>query len=220
MNYEAHIAKLKSKGLLDKKQADTLIRSLSKKSVSVPPKRNDTLEVAGVGILLFLFVCLAIQATIADGSGAVESVASTLNDTRIGIGSGKSFVLMMLISWVVLFAFFYFLVHHYRNKVWRYQEEIIAHGEIIADLEERKTQLEEKMESLLEEQAKREKAKVVINTDDPDATNQVIAILEKLYEELGDLQRQHAMLKAKCRSYSGKFPFSLAGIGGSLPGCQ
>ena len=220
MNYEARIATLKSKGLLDEKQAEKLNRTLSEKSASVVRKRNYTLEVIAVGILALLFVYLSMQVGLAEGSTEVENVSETLNAVRSGIGGGQSFGLLFVSVAVFVFVLFYLLVHRYYNKLWKWQENILAYGEMIADLEKRKEALEEKVASLLENQAIQRNGDVLINTDSPDATKQAMQTVERLTNELGKIQNDYTMLKARCRTHSGKFPYTLAAVAGTLPTCK
>lgn len=220
MNYEARIATLKSKGFLDEKQAEKLNHTLSEKSASVVRKRNYALEVIGVGLLILLFGYLSMQVGLAEGSAEVENVSEMLNATRNGIGSAQSFGLLFVGIAVFVFILFYLLVHRYYNKLWKWQENILAYGEMIADLEKRKEALEEKMASLLENQTKHRNGDVLINTDFPDATKQAMETVERLTNELGEIQNEYTMLKTRCRTHSGKFPYTLAAVAGTLPTCK
>lgn len=210
VNYEARIAMLQSKGVLNSKEAEKLSQILMKKSASVAMQRNYSLEIIALGIFTIFVIYIVMQVGFSDTSSEIENVAVTLNSARDGIGSIQSFGLLLIFAVMFVFVLFYFLVHRYYNKLWNSQKNMLAYGEMISDMQKRKEVLEQEIKSLLEKQLK----------DNNDAIKQAMEILERLSCELGDLESNYTMLKAQCRKDSKKFPYTLAAIVGPLPACD
>ena len=217
MNYEARIAALQAKGILDDKEAKQLKKSVQKRVVSLPKQRAFSLEIAGVVLIGMILLYIGIQLGTTGSSGAVEDVAQTLNNTRAGVGAGSTFSFLLLAAGVGGFLLLYLLVHRYYNRIWKHQEQMQALGEMIADLEVRKERLADTVEKILAEGSHQENTPVFLGRTDK---TEAMYILEETEASLGELQEQYAALKAVCRYERGKFPYTLAALAGSLPTCE
>jgi len=209
VNYEARIVALKAKGILDEKDADALKSTLGQKMIDLPKQRRYTLE--GVGLLLFgvLLVYLVMQIGMAEGSGGIEEVSQTLNDTRTGVGTSHTFLLLSAGFFVAAFVGFYLLVHHYYNALWRTREQMVAADTLIADLQERQAKMHEMLQAFSSQsEGSNKTAKTAM---------QITAELER---ELGELQRIYAAFQASCRQKQKAFVYTLAAMVGTLPKCQ
>ncbi len=209
MNYEARIAALKAKGVLDENDADILKKSLQQKFSTLPKQRRYTLET--LGLLLFgIFVFyLAMQVGLAENNGQVEDVRGTLNSVRVGVSGSHTFLLLVLGFCTIAFLGLYALIHHYYNKMWRLQEQMTATGILIAELEERQKEMHARLQDLSSRSKRGGKS-----------AKTTMRITAELDRELGELQRGYAGLQAECRRRQGVFPYTLATMAGTLPRCQ
>ena len=206
MNYEARIAKMQADGILKEEEAKMLKKSLKESSATIEPKqRNYRLE--GVAILFFALLILffLIQTEMTTSDTSIENVSLTLNQPRAGIGTFQTFSLILFGFGIIAFIGFYTLVHHYYNGIWKLQEHLKATGTLIADLETRKSKMEESIQKFSTEKQ---------------GAKSALHILDRMDRELGELQQEFAYLQARCRQKKGKFPYSLAALTGGLPSCQ
>ncbi len=209
MNYEARIAGLKAKGVLDENDADILQKSLEQKFSALPRQRRYTLETIGL-ILFGIFVfCLAMQVGLVENNGQVEDVGRTLNSVRVGVSGSHAFLLLVLGFCTIAFLGLYALIHHYYNKMWRLQEQMTATGILIAELEERQKEMHARLQDFSSQSKSGRKS----------ATT-AMRITSELDRELGELQRGYGWLQAECRRRQGVFPYTLAAMAGTLPRCQ
>ena len=206
MNYEARIAAMREKGILDEREAETLQTSLRRAGAERSSRRRYTLE--GIGLLLFTLLAayLAMQAGLSTESGGVEDVRRTLNDPRTGLGAAQSFWLLLAGCLTAAYLGLYLWVHRLRNALWRLQEGMNALGILIAELEIRQSDLREKLQSFIPGKCPGAKAAMEITAE--------------LDWELGQLQREYTALRAECRRKRGKFPYTLAALAGGLPACE
>ena len=206
MNYEARIAALKAKGVLDEADADTLQNTLKQTVTALPKTRRYTLETIGIVLLGAVVVYLLMQAGLADGTEGVEEVSRTLNASRAGVSASHAVLLLLAGFAAAAYLGLYALVHRYFNTLWRMQEEMIATGALIAELETRQSDLHTKSQQLLsQENSGKKSAKTAMN------------ITEALDRELGELQCIYASLQAGCRQKRRVFPYTMAAMAGSLP---
>jgi len=209
VNYEARIAALKAKGVLDENDADILKKSLQQKFSTLPKQRRYTLET--IGLLLFGIVVfyLAIQVGVAENNGQVEDVRRTLNSVRVGVSGSHTFLLLVLGFCITAFLGLYALIHRYYNKMWWLQEQLTAVGILIADLEERQKEMHARLQDFSSRsKSGRKSAKTAM---------QITAELDRA---LGELQQGYASLQAECRRRQDVFPYTLATMAGTLPKCQ
>jgi len=209
VNYEARIAALKAKGVLDEKDAGVLESSLGQKMIDLPKQRRYTLEGIGLLILGILFVYLTMKIGMAESSGGIEEVGQTLNDTRAGVGTSHTFLLLTAGFFVAAFVGFYLLVHHYYNALWRTREQMVAAGTLIADLQERQAKMHEMLQQLSSQTEGAEKT-----------SKTAMQIIAELDRELGELQQIYTALQASCRQKQKAFVYTLAAVVGTLPKCQ
>ena len=217
MNYEARIAVLKARGVLNEKEAQQLKSSVDNSVEALPKSRSFSLEIAGVVLLMAILLFIGIQAGLTETSDEVENVARTLNSVRTGIGAGSTFGLLLLAAGAGGFLLFYLLVHHFFNRIWRHQEQMRAIGEMIADLEVRKERLSQRLEKVLAYKDDKSAASVHIGTTEK---AEAMRILEETEASLGELQEHYAALKSVCRYEREKFPYVLASLAGALPNCE
>ena len=210
MNYEARIAALRAKGILDEEDATALQSTLHKKLTALPKKRSYTLEMIGIVLLGAIVSYLVLHIGMVESSESVENVSKTLNASRAGVSASHSFLLLLAGFLAVVLLGLYGLVHHYYNLLWRIEEEMIATGALITDLEVRQSDMDKKLQNLASQQEDR-KGKT---------TKTAMEITKILDSELGEMQRYYAALQAECRQKRRAFPYTLAAMAGKLPECQ
>ena len=209
MNYEARIAALKAKGILNESDADRLQSTLKQQVTSLPKARRYMLETIGIVLLGVVVVYLLMQVGLTEGSGGVEEVSRTLNASRTGVSASHALLLLLAGFVAAAYLGLYALVHHFYNVLWRMQEEMIATGALIADLEARQSDMHTKSQQLLSQEGSGKKA-----------TKSAMQIGAELDRELGELQRIHAALQVACRQKCRAFPYTLAALAGRLPECE
>ena len=209
MNYEARIAKLKAKGILDDKDANLLETTLKQKMSTLPKKRRYLLETIGLLLLGAMLLYLSIQIGLAGKDSGIEDVSQTLNVSRAGVSASHSFLLLLAGFFTAAFIGFYLLVQYYYNTLWRIQEEMTARGTLIADLEARQSQINESLQQFVSHTQSSKRS-----------ANTAIQATAELDRELGELQQSYASLQAECRLKRSIFPYILALMAGKLPDCQ
>ncbi len=216
MNYEARIAALKAKGILNQTQAAKLDRTLKESTPPQSPRRGYTLETAGILILLLLFAYIALRLGMLPEENGIENVSHTLNASRSGIGAESSFLLILLLCVTGGFVLLYTISHRYFNLAWKCYREMHTYGEMIADLEKRQDTLKRSLEKVSEHTDETDAMLVLTHSDKARS----MEVLQGLHEELGTLQNLHTTCKAKCQSFAGHFPQNLATLVGALPQCH
>ena len=209
MNYEERIAALKAKGILSESDADRLQSTLKQQATELLKARHYMLETIGIVLLGAVVVYLLMQAGAAEGSGAVEEVSRTLNASRTGVSASHALLLLLAGFVAVAYLGLYALVHRFYNALWRMQEEMIATGVLIADLEVRQSDMHTKSQQLLSQEGGSKKA-----------AKTAMQIGAELDRELGELQRIYASLQAVCRQKHRAFPYTMAALAGRLPECK
>ncbi len=209
MNYEARIAALKAKGILDEADADALQSTLKETVTALPKTRRYSFEMIGIVLLGAIVAYLLFQAGLAEGSGEVEEVSRTLNASRAGVSATHSLLLLFTGFVTAAFLLLYALIHRYYNALWHIQEEMIAIGVLIADLEARQSAMHTKSQQLLSRENSGKKG-----------AKTAMQIGAELDRELGELQRSYASLQAECRQKRTAFPYRLAAMAGRVPECQ
>jgi len=180
-------------------------------------KRRYTLESVGIVVLILLFAYIALYlGFLPNDASQVEDVAQTLNHPREGIGTGSSFLLLLLLSVTAAFVLLYTAAHRYFNQAWACYRDIHAYGTMIADLEERQAALKASLETLNGTTDKTAAAVITTHSDKAET----MEILQNLHKELGELQTLHTACQSKCQSYAGHFPKNLATLVGELPICE
>ena len=209
MNYEARIAALKAKGILDEADAGVLQSTLKQQANALPKERRYSLETIGIVLLGAVVAYVVFQAGLAEGSQDVEEVSRTLNASRVGVSATHTIWLLLVGMFATALLVLYGLIHRYYNMFWRLQEEMIATGALIADLEARQSAMHTKAKQLLSREESGKKA-----------AETAMKIDAELDRELGELQRIYASLQAECRQKRGTFPYILAAMAGRVPECQ
>lgn len=209
MNYEARIAKLKAKGILDDKDANLLETTLKQKMSTLPKKRRYLLETIGLLLLGAMLLYLSIQIGSAGEDSGIEDVSQTLNGIRAGVSTSHTFLLLLAGFVTAAFVGFYLLVQHYYNVLWRIQEGMTATGTLIADLEARQSQINETLQQFVSHAQSSKRS-----------ANTAIEVTAELDRELGELQRMYTALQVECRQKRRVFPYTLAAMAGKLPECQ
>jgi len=209
VNYETRVAALEAKGILDKNDANLLKRSLKQNVATLPKRRNYLFEM--VGLLLFgaITFYLALQVGMVESDGSIEDVSQTLNALRSGMSTSHTFLLFLLGFGTATYLGLYLLVHRYYNAWWRIQEQMSAAGMLIADLETRQSQMDERLRMLASQAQNGKKT-----------AKTVMQITAELDRELGVLQQEYAALQAECRQKRVAFPYTLAAMAGIPPECQ
>ncbi len=208
MNYEERIAALKAKGILDEADVSTLRSTLKEKTAAVPKRRSYLLETVGLLFVGTVVVYLVLQVGTLENASNVEEVSRTLNASRTGVSASHTLLLLLAGFFAATLLGTYLLAHHCYNHLWWIEEQRIATGALIADLEVRQFKTAEKLQRYISQEHSGEKA---VKT-----AMQITATLDR---ELGEMQAEYAGLQAACRQKRGAFPCKLATLVGNLPAC-
>ncbi len=224
VNYKNKIEELKQKGIFTKEQAEKLTNSFQKSdSDKIVLKRKFTLETIGVALLLFFLGYIVFAIWGADHAPIVENTANTLN-APIDVGSGSSFIMIVIFLVLVAYLSLYFLAHNRYNAFYRIVERMQVLQESTHNANIMKLELGAKLEALAKEQDNYEKDRklgIEIKIGGQDSPREyVMRFYGVLEEEIRLCKDQLVLLEAKCAYWKNRFPNTLAQLVGKLPQCK
>jgi len=201
VNYKERIEALQRKGIFSEAQVEKLSESFEpqREEQTLKRSRSWTLNLAGLILFNIIILYAVIGYFTASISPVVEDVSANLNQVSTsGIGSGNTFILVLLFVAVLLYVILYLLAQKKYNDAWA---------------------LLQKKEILIQTLHHREVMKKELAGKKSDEVY-VLTLCSEIDDEIKNIQESLSEVEEACRSYLKKFPNTLALLVGKLPECH